>query len=43
MCEFCEKFDFSTAKAEVTKYGAYATQNLTKKNSLISALFVAEI
>ena len=22
MCEFCEKFDFSTAKVEVTKYGA---------------------
>lgn len=22
MCEFCKKFDFSTAKAEVDKYGA---------------------
>ena len=22
MCEFCEKFDFSTAKVEVTEYGA---------------------
>ena len=22
MCEFCEKFDFATAKAEVTKHGA---------------------
>lgn len=21
MCGFCEKFDFATAKAEVTKYG----------------------
>lgn len=23
MCEFCEKFDFSTAKATVNKYGAW--------------------
>ena len=21
-CEFCEKFDFATARTEVTKYGA---------------------